>query len=208
LTYSPNGTALGDLMIAQNDLLGKTITWLRVKESLDLSNKSYDYSDIIITDVTGKDVEFEFAGKTLNFSTLNGKVMDKMMKNILFGVSFISSEKMTYNCYYNDKKVSIEAPIVVEGNKITIKMSEKNSAYQDIIAWAFQDKDNSQLHMYMQTASFEKFLANIAIAMMAKDGELELTEESIEQIHNYIKDAIITINTSLVFSTATKAAAM
>jgi hypothetical protein len=183
-----------------------TVSFLRIKQNLDLNNKNYDYSDIYVTNVKAKDAEFEFAGQTLNFSTLDGSVMDKLMKHILFNVSFDAS-KIYYNCYFNGENHSIDAPIVVEGNKVTIKMSENNSVYRDIEVYMFQDQDNTQMHMYMPTYAFENFLANTAVEMLANDGKLDLNDAAaVKAIFDEVEAAIETINVSFIFKTAKKSA--
>ena len=204
LTYSPKGTTLGDLMIFNNSDI-KNATWLRIKQSLDLANKNYDYSNIYVTNVKGADKAFEFAGQTLNFSTLDGKIMDKLMRHILFNVSF-DAEKIYYNCYFNGENKSIDAPIVVDGNKVTIKMSENNSVYRDIEVYMFQDQDNTQMHMYMPATSFEKFFGNVSAAALAKEGKLDLSDaEAVAQIYASIEEAIETINLSFIFKDSTRA---
>ena len=47
-------------------------------------------------------------------------------------------------------KATLDASIVVEGNKMTIKMSEEVSTLKDVVLYAFQDADCSQLHFYMR----------------------------------------------------------
>ena len=206
LTYPPNGTTLGDIMTetlyapSENGDVYLTSTWLRVKETLDLAGKTYDYSSTYVTNVKGLDEDFEFAGQTLNYSTFDGSVMNKIMKNILLNFSFPTEEKFVYTCYVNDKKTSIEAPIVVDGNKVTIKMSENKDVYRDIDVYTFQDADATQLHMYMPRSSFVKFFANIAVATMVKEGTLDLdAEDEVKAVYDKMEEAFETINVSFVF---------
>ncbi len=209
LIYSPNGTAAGDIMTlkavveVENQVVEGTSSWLRIKQSLDLANKSYDYSNIYVTNVKAKDAEFEFAGQTLNLATMDGRILDKMMKNLLFNVSFPSSNEIVYNYHYNGENVPMPASIVVDGNKMTIKKSESNPVYKDIDVWTFQDQDNTQMHMYMPTYAFENFLANTAVEMMAQNGELDLNDaEAVAAIYDGVANAIETINVSFIFKTA------
>ena len=206
LIYAPKGTVLGDMMYMTEyasvggELKSITSPWLRIKQYLDLDNRHYGYRSIYVTNVKGADVEFEFGGQTLNFSTLDGSIMDKFMKNILFTVSFPAANTISYNCYYNGHSVSVHAPIKVEGNKITIKMSENNPVYRDIVMYAFQDAENTQMHMYMPTSSFEKFIANISVVMMAKNGSIDINDaEAVTDLYSKIESAIETINVSFVF---------
>lgn len=200
LTYVPNGTTYGDILICESSILGTTTSWLRIKQSLDLAKKEYDYSNVYVTNVKADDVEFDFAGQKLNFATLDGSMMDKMMRNILFNVSFPTADKFVYSCYVNDNKTSIEAPIVVDGNKITIKMSENKAVYRDIDVYTFQDVDACQMHMYMPRSSFVKFIANIGVVSMSKNGELDLNDtEAVKAVYDDIDEAIKTINVSFIF---------
>lgn len=206
VAYTPNGTSMGDILIekqhtpTENGIMDLTFSFLRIKQSLDLNNKNYDYNNIYVTNVKGEDKEFEFAGQTLNFSTLDGSVMDKLMKHILFNVSFDADKKIYYNCYFDGENHSIDAPIVVEGNKVTIEMSKKNSVYRDIEVYMFQDQDNTQMHMYMPVKSFEKFFGNITAVVLAKNNELNLEDaNAVAEHYAKIEAAIKTINVSFVF---------
>ena len=211
LNYTPNGTTLGDIMSFSHyySSLDKIVTtsWLRIKQNLDFShNAKYNYSNIYVTNVKGNNEEIEFAGQTLNFSTLNGDVMDKMLKNILFNVSFHKTGKIVYNCFYDGEDKSIDAPIVIEGNKVTIKMSENNPVYRDLVVYAFQDVDGCQLHMYMPTSSFENFVANVSVVTMAKKGNLDLNDSAaVAAVYDKIHNAIESINVSFIFRAATRA---
>ena len=209
LTYLPNGNSLGDILTTTSTILinDKSVTssysFLRIKQNLDLNNKNYDYNNIYVTNVKAKDAEFEFAGQTLNLATMDGRILDKMMKNLLFNVSFPSANEIVYNYHYNGENIPMPAPIVVDGNKMTIKKSVNNPIYKDIDVWTFQDQDNTQMHIYMPTYAFENFLANTAVEMMAQNGELDLNDtEAVAAIYDGVADAIETINVSFIFKTA------
>ena len=207
MTYSADATTLGDVMTLtlamKNAGIKSTATWLRVKQTLDLADNSYDYSNIYVTNVKAKDAEFEFAGQTLNLANMDGRILDKMMKTLLFNVSFPSSDKIIYNYHYNGENVPVPSPIVVDGNKMTIKKSVNNPACKDINVWTFQDKDNTQMHMYMPVSSFETFLANTVVEMMANDGKLDLNDAAaVKAIFDQVEAAIETINVSFIFKTA------
>ena len=208
LSYTPNATEMGDVLtITSSMLVGDEVvesysTLLRIKQSLDLADKNYDYNNIYVTNVKGKDIPFEFAGQTLNFSTLDGSVMDKLMKHILFNVSF-DAEKIYYNCYFNGENKSIDAPIEIKDNKVTIKMSANNSVYRDIEVYMFQDQDNTQMHMYMPVKSFENFFGNVTAVVLAKNGELNLDDaDAVAEHYAKIEAAIETINLSFIFKSA------
>jgi hypothetical protein len=95
------------------------------------------------------------------------------------------------------------APIEVDGNKMTIKMSANNPAFQDVEIYTFQDQDNTQMHMYMPTLSFEKFFANTSVYVMLGNGQLDKDDtEAIANVYKTIADAVESINLSLVMSRA------
>ena len=205
LTYIPNGTDTGDIMVYQHyqGTEEKSSSYLRIKQNLDLVNKSYDYSNIYVTNVKAKDAEFEYAGQTLNLANMDGRILDKMMKTLLFNVSFPSADKIVYNYHYNGENVPMPSPIVVDGNKMTIKKSVSNPACKDIDVWTFQDQDNTQMHMYMPVKSFENFLANTVVEMLANDGKLDLNDAAaVKAIFDQVEAAIETINVSFIFKTA------
>lgn len=202
LIYSPDATSYGDIMTWQlNDDF--SFSRLRIKQYLELPGESYDYSNIYVTNVKATDAEFEFAGQTLNFANMDGKFLDKMMKNLLFNVSFPSADEIVYNYHYNGETVPMPSPIVVDGNKMTIKKSVNNPAYKDIDVWTFQDQDNTQMHMYMPTYAFENFLANTIVEMMSNEGKLDLSNtEKVAEIYAAVTEAIETINVSFIFKAA------
>ena len=203
LIYSPSSqTQLGETMTWQVD---ENISFprLRIKQHLELANNSYDYNNIYVTNVKAKDAEFEFAGQTLNLANMDGRILDKMMKTLLFNVSFPSADKIVYNYHYNGENVPMPSPVVVDGNKMTIKKSVNNPACKDINVWTFQDKDNTQMHMYMHVTSFENFLANTVVEMMANEGKLDLNDAAaVKAIFDQVEAAIETINVSFIFKAA------
>ena len=205
MSYSQNGTSLGDIMTFTDR--GYTSSWLRIKQGLDLTgNEQYDYSNIYVTNAKGLNEDFDFGGINLNFSKMDGAVMDKMMKTLLFNVTFPSEDSISYNCRVEDHWVSMEAPIMVDGNKIKIIMSQRNPAYRDIVLYAFQDVDNCQMHMYMPTSSFESFFANISVVHLADRGELDLNDkEAVKAVFAGVENAIESINVSLIFKSNTRA---
>lgn len=209
LTYMPNANQLGDMLtnttnkVVNGKVVELSMSMLRIKQSLDLPNKSYDYNNIYVTNVKAKDAEFEFAGQTLNLANMDGRILDKMMKTLLFNVSFPSADKIVYNYHYNGENVPVTSPIVVDGNKMTIKKSVNNPACKDIDVWTFQDQDNTQMHMYMPVKSFENFLANTVVEMMANEGKLDLNDAAaVKAIFDQVEAAIETINVSFIFKAA------
>ena len=206
LIYTPKATALGDVMTFtnyssdENKLVSES--WLRVKENLDLANNSYDYDNIYVSNVKGEDKDIEFFNTTINFSKLEASALDKFLNATIFSIMFPDANTIKYS-FLEDQHTTLDAPIVVEGNKMTIKMSTKKSAYKDVVVYAFQDADNTQMHIYMPTASFEAFFANGKIQQLEENGLLDINNtEAVAEIRNKIETAIDSINISFIFKTA------
>ena len=206
LIYTPKATALGDVMTFTNYSSGEnklvSESWLRIKQNLDLANKNYDYDNIYVSNVKGEDKDIEFFNTTINFAKLNASSLDKFLNATIFSIMFPDANTIKYG-FLEDQHTTLEAPIVVEGNKMTIKMSTKKSAYKDVVVYAFQDADNTQMHIYMPTASFEAFFANGQIQQLEENGLLDINNaEAVAEIRNKIETAIASINISFIFKAA------
>ena len=206
LIYTPNATAHGDIMIFtnyssdENKLVSES--WLRIRQSLDLTNKKYDYSNIYVSNVNGEDKDFEFFNTTINFSKLNASALHKFLNATIFSIMFPDANTIKYS-FLEDQHTTLDAPIVVDGNKMTIKMSTKKAAYRDVVVYAFQDADNTQMHIYMPTSSFETFFANGQIQQLEENGLIDINnDEAVAEVRNKIEAAIETINVSFIFKTA------
>ena len=211
LTYVPNGTAMGDILsttatiLVNGNYVTSTYSYLRIKQYLDLAGKKYDYIKTFVSNVKGLDKDVEFMGYTFNFAKMDGVKLDKMLKTILFNVEFPDANTIKYSCHYNNEPMSMDAPIVVDGNKMTVKMSEKNAAYKDIDLYTFQDADCSQMHMYMPTYAFINFFGNMQATIMSQMGNLDLTDAAaVKAVFDSIDEAVETINVSFVMEKAAK----
>ena len=209
MVYAPNGTSTGDILTqtiyaaSENGLVEITSSWLRIKQYLELPGMKYDYIKTFVSNVKGLDKDIEFMGTTFNFAKMDGVMMDKALKTILFNVEFPDANTIKYNCYYNGQNMSMEAPIVVDGNKMTVKMSEKNPAYKDTDLYTFQDQDNTQMHMYMPTYAFENFFGNMQVTIKEQMGLLDTTDAAaVKDVFDSIDDAVETINVSFVMTRA------
>lgn len=205
LDYTPNGTGYCDIMTFTHFLadgtIGFTDTFLRIKQSLDLPGYKYDYRATYVTNVKGEDKDVPFLNTSFNFANMDGSIIDKFLKSILFTVEFPEANKIKYSYLLEGKNIVIDAPIEVDGNKMTIKMSANNPAYQDVDMYAFQDQDNTQMHWYMPTTSFEKFFGNTSVALMLGYGQLDKDDtEGIANVYKTIADAVESINLSIVMS--------
>ena len=209
MTYTPNGTSAGDIMthtkyIPSGNNLRKTVmSFLRIKQSLDLAGKTYDHIKTFVTNVKGLDKDIEIMGNNFNFAKMDGVKLNKMLKTLLFSVDFPNANTIRYNYFYNGKNNSLEDPIVVDGNKMTVKMSQKNPLFKDIDLYTFQDADATQMHMYMPTYAFINFFGNMQASLMAQNGLLDLTDATaVNSIFDSIDNAVDTINLSLVMEKA------
>ena len=208
LTYSPNGTSLGDVLIenqhtpTENGVMELTFSFLRIKQSLDLADQKYNYIKTYVSNVKGEDKDINFMGYTFNFAKMDGSGLDKMMKALLFAVEFPDADHLTYSYQMNGNKETYEADIEVEGNTMTIKMSNKVATLKDVVLYTFQDADCSQMHFYMHKTAFVNFYTNMqAMLMEATDEQFDINNaEAVNAIYDNINNAVETINVSLVMS--------
>ncbi len=208
LIYTPDGTAHGDILTMKTfpqvdgEYVEATSSWLRIKQSLDLAGQKYNYIKTFVTNVKGEEKDINFMGYTFNFAKMDGSGLDKMMKALLFAVEFPNANKLTYSYQLNNNTEAYDANIVVEGNKMTIKMSDKVATLKDVVLYAFQDADCSQLHFYMHKTAFVNFYTNMqAMLMEATDEQFDINNaDSVNAIYNNINNAVQTINVSLVMS--------
>ena len=211
LNYAPNATSLGDLMSfcnyfpTANGLVETTTTFLRVKQSLDLAGKKYDYIKTFVSNVDGLDQDINFMGYTFNFAKMDGTTIDQMLKALLFSVEFPSANKIKYSCRFSSGVQTVEAPIAVDGNKMTLKMSDVYPTAKDVDLYTFQDADCSQMHMYMPTYAFINFFGNMQVIMMSQLGQLDTNDaEAVKAVFDSIDAAVNTINVSFVMTKAAK----
>ena len=204
-----NATELGDMMTVtgfmptENGVVEATSAWLRIKQSLDLADQKYNYIKTYVSNVKGEDKDIDFMGYTFNFAKMDGVKLDKMLKTLLFAVEFPDANTIKYSCHYNNQPMSMEAPITVDGNKMTVKMSEKNPAYKDVDLYTFQDQDNTQMHMYMHSTGFVNFFGNMQVTIMDQLGQLDTTDAAaVKAVFDSIDEAVETINLSLVMTKA------
>ena len=196
LTYKPNGTAYGDIM--EENTMKSTSTMLRIKQQLELANNSYNYSANYITNAKGAD--FTILDYTFEASNVDGSRLDQMLKGLIFSVEFPNANTIKYKYRYNNEEFPFEVPIEVNGNKVTVKMSAKESAYRDIDVYMFQDQDNTQLHMYMHTNSFINFFGNIQLNALKSEGKIDLSNAAaVEKVFADLDENIESINFTLVF---------
>ena len=205
MIYTPNGTTLGDILTenqyvySANGLVELTSSWLRVKESLNLTGKVYDYSASYVTNAKGIDEDFNITGCTFNMANIKAGDFDMMFRSVLFCVEFPNATTMKQYFRPNGIDGGFETPITVEGNKVTLDMSAGNPAFRKVDMYMYQDADDSQLHIYMPTSSFINYFANLEITTMLIEGKIDTTDTAaVEKVFADMDARIESINVSFV----------
>ena len=211
LVYTPNGTPFGDILTqklyvnVENIRVETSMTYLRIKQTLELPGNRYDYKSTYVSNVKSKDMEFSVMGQEFSFANMNSSTFDAIMKTFLFSVEFPDKNTLNYSYNYYGVELPMSAPIAVKDNTMTIKMSECLPGLKDVMLYAFQDVDCSQLHLYMHRNAFVNFFTNMVAMMMTEGDEDFDIAETINLIHEQIDDAVVSINLSIVMTNPTKA---
>ena len=206
MIYTPNATAMGDIMTmksiakVEDEYIAGTSSWLRVKQYLNLDNKVYDYSSAYVSNVKGKDEDFSILGNTLNIAKIEANDFDMMFRSVLSCFEF-DANSMTYRFRRDDGfEMEFDTQIAVDGNKVTLDMSSINPACRKVEMHMFQDKDDSQLHMYMHTDAFINYFANVEVATLIAMGEINQTDEAaIAKVFADMEARVESINVSMVY---------
>ena len=205
ITYNPNAISLGDIMTLKGYIYNSTkpvetaATFLRVMQTLDFAGKKYDYSSNYVSNGKGDDKQIDFIGYSFNFSKMDGATVDRMLQSFGFAVEFPDANTIKYNCKFNGQALVLEAPIAVDGNKVTVKMSERNTAFRDVDLYMLQDAAASQLHIYMHTSAFINFFGNMKNTVLAQNGKLDLTDPvAVKNEYDRVLDVVESINLSIV----------
>ena len=206
LTYTPNGTTLGDIMTetlyapSDNGDVYLTSTWLRVKQNLNTTGKTYDYSSAYVTNAKGADENFSIFGNTFNMAKIEAGDFDVFFRSELFCVDLNTNSIKQYYRTANGQDIVVEIPITVDGNKVTLDMSAENSAFRKVEMYMFQDADDSQLHMYMHTDAFINYFANLQLFDLISDGKIDPTDTAaVEKMFSDMDARVESINVSFVF---------
>ena len=205
IVYTPNGTSLGDILIehqytpTENGVMELTFSFLRVKQHLDLKGQIYDYSAAYISNAKGKNEDFSMLGYTFNMDNIKGYNFDMMFRTELFCVE-LNGNLMKQRFRANGEYVEVNIPITVDGNKVVLDMSAANPAFRKVELHMFQDKDNTQLHMYMHTDAFINYFANLEIVTMMVEGKIDPTNATaVEKVFADMEARVESINASFVF---------
>ena len=209
LDYTPGDFPLSDV-IAETRLSyvegagtwESVYTWLRVKQSLDLTGMKYDYNDLFFLDVKGKDQDINFLGFTMNLGKMEASGLDKMLKSVLFHIEFPDANTLSYTYTMVGKPETYSAPIEVEDSKFTVKMSQKVPTLKDVVFYAYQDTNDSQMRLYMQRDTFVNFFTNMqAMQMAAENPEFDITKaEAIDAIYNNLNEVVENIDFCIIMN--------
>ena len=205
LIYTPNGTALGDILTenqyvySDNGLVEITTSFLRVKESLKLTGKVYDYKSAYVTNAKGKDEDFTIMGNTFNIAKIKSYDFDKMFSADLFSVE-LNANSFKYSLRLeNGQDTGFDTPMTVDGNKVTLDMSAINPALRKVEMYMFQDANDTQVHFYMYTDAFINYFANMEVYTLILEGKIDPADTAaVEKVFADMESRVESINVSFV----------
>ena len=202
LIYSPNGTAYGDIMSFKHRLFDGTETiqsWLRVKQNLNLVNRTYDYISAYVSNAEGTDEDFTIMGHTFNIAKMEANNLDMMFRSILSCIE-LNENSFKYTVKFEGQDIVSNDPITVEGNKVTVDMGAGYPGLRKVEMYMFQDADDCQLHIYMPTKSFINYFANLLIPTLVSEGKLDTSDAAaVEKVFADMESRIESINVSLIY---------
>jgi hypothetical protein len=78
-------------------------------------------------------------------------------------------------------------------------MSAVNPACRKVEMYMFQDADDSQLHMYMNTDAFINYFANLDVIALVTEGKIDPTDAAaVEKVFADMEARVESINVSFV----------
>ena len=198
LSYFKNGTSSGDVMSMING--GFTSTWLRVKEGLNFTGKVYGYNSAYVTNVKGKDEDFTIFGNTFNIAKITAYDFEKLFGADLYNVE-LNANLFKYRLLLDDgREAGADIPITIVGNMVTLDFSAAHPACRKVDMYMFQDADDSQLHIYIHTASFINYFANLKVLTMPLEGNYDLSDTAaVAKVFADMEARVESINVSFVF---------
>ena len=211
LEYEPNYESsagrLVDVLTLNVDILTQFhymnvgISYYRLMDELDVVGKEYKHNKSFVTNVSGKNKNFDLMGYRFNFSKINSEKLNSMLEAVQFSIEFPSEDSIQFNCIYNGEPMNMKARMEMDGMKMTVKMSERDAAYRDVVMYVFQDAYDYHVRMIMKTEGFTNFFANMCIAIMAKEGKLDKNDkEAVDSYFTRIDGAIDCINVGFVMN--------
>ena len=210
MNYSPNGSEYGDVLTNTNimafgdETIETTASMIRIRQSLDLTGKVYDYKSAYVTNAKGKDEDFSIMGNIFNIANINAGDFDIILGSTLFCVD-LNANSIKHKYILNGQDKVFYAPITVDGNKVTLDMSAVNPALRKVEMYMYQDADDSQLHMYMHTDAFINYFANLEVVTLIAEGKINQTDEAaIAKVFADMEARVESINVSFVMTKAAK----
>ena len=210
MNYSPNGSEYGDVLTNTNimafgdETIETTASMIRIRQSLDLTGKVYDYKSAYVTNAKGKDEDFSIMGNIFNIANINAGDFDIILGSTLFCVE-LNANSIKHKYILNGQDKVFDAPITVDGNKVTLDMSAVNPALRKVEMYMYQDADDSQLHMYMHTDAFINYFANLEVVTLIAEGKLDTTDTAaVEKVFADMAARVESINVSFVMTKAAK----
>ena len=194
----PNGTELGDIMTHYNPIYNTTVSFVRVKQEVNLNGKTYDYSSAYVTNAKGKDEDFTILNGTFNIDNINAGDFDIILGAGLYCVE-LNANSIKHKSRPYGEDVEVVTPITVDGNKVTLDFSTLYPALRKVDMYMFQDANDSQLHMYMHTNAFINYFANLEVMSLLKYGEIDPTDAAaVEKVFTNMEARVESINVSFV----------
>ena len=194
----PNGTELGDIMTHYNPIYNTTVSFVRVKQEVNLNGKTYDYSSAYVTNAKGKDEDFSILGDTFNISEIKSNDFDMIFRANLYCVE-LNANSIKHKSRPYGQDVEVVTPITVEGNKVTLDFSAVYPACRKVEMYMFQDAKDSQLHIYMPTKSFINYFANLEVMTLLLEGKITPADTTaIEKVFADMEARVESINVSFV----------
>ena len=203
IIYTPNATGHGDIMTFKHYLFDGTESaqsWLRVKQNLNLAGKTYDYISAYVTNVKGKDEDFNISGNTFNIAKMDAGDFDMMFRSLLSCYEFPDANTFKHTFSVNGQDAELVVPITVEGNKVTMEMTTVAPVLRNVEMYMFQDADDSQMHCYMPTTSFINYFGNLEFTTLLTEGKIAPADTAaIDKVFADMKARVQSINVSFVF---------
>ena len=204
LIYTQKGTSVGDIMTTTfyapngNGFVEMTSSSLRVKQTLNFTDKKYAYKSAYVTNAKGTNEDFSMMGSTFNMSTIEGVDFDEMFADDLYSVE-LNGNSIKHIFHPNGQEVEVVTPVTVDGNKVTLDMSAVNPACRKVEMYMFQDADDCQLHIYMHTNAFINYFANLGLPEEIASGRIDQNDAvAIEKFYTDMEARIESINVSSV----------
>ena len=205
LVYTPNGTPFGDILTqksyvnVENKRVETSMTYLRIKQSLDLTGKTYDYSTAYVTSAKGKDEDFTIMGNTFNIAKIKAYDFDKMFSANLFCVE-LNANSFKYKLRLdNGQYTGFDTPMTIDGNKVTLDMSAINPALRKVEMHMFQYANDNQVHFYMHTDAFINYFANMEVYTLIMEGKINQSDAAaVEKVFTDMEARVESINVSFV----------